>query len=68
MEYELYSAQLGFQKRTGAETAIHTHIYNAPRLKFTAILDLKAAYDLVHRKELVEVLAKELEQKHGGND
>lgn len=61
------SAQPGFRRRTGAEMAIRRHIYNAPRMEYTVLSDLKAAHDSVPKKKLVEVLAKQAKQKQGGN-
>lgn len=59
-KYEFNIPELGFQKRTGTESAIHRHVYDAVSLKYTARLDQKAAYDSVLRKKLVEELAEML--------
>lgn len=54
------SAQPGFQKRTGSETVIHRHMNNAPKLAYTAILDLNMAYTLAPREKVGDGLAKKL--------
>lgn len=44
----------------GVETASHRQIYNASRVEYTEIFDLKAAYESVLSEKLVEPLAKKL--------
>lgn len=59
-EYKFNSARLEFEKHKGAGKPIHKHTYNTSRLKDTAILGLKGAYDSVPRNRLVEVHSKKL--------
>lgn len=52
-EYRNNENQLGFQRITGTETAILRHLYLGQKLGYTAVLDLKSAYDTVPRDRLV---------------
>lgn len=57
--YKNREEQLGFQKMAGTEIAVLRHIANGEALKFTAVLDLKGAYDMVPR----DTLMKEVKQR-----
>lgn len=59
-EYTFHDTQPGFQHKTGTETAIVRHIATAKEMPYTAISDLKAAYDTIPRKTLMELLRKRL--------
>ena len=53
-QHRFHCTQLGFRERTGTETAIVRHSYNLNQgFKYTAVLDLKSAYDLVPRELLM---------------
>ncbi len=54
-EYEFRSAQLGFQKEKGTELAIVRAMEHFRKgQKCVAVLDLKGAYDLMPRQDLVD--------------
>ena len=60
-EYEFHLTQLGFRERTGTETAILRHAAStADGFKYTAILDLKSAYDSVPREKLMQKVRHKL--------
>ena len=53
-QHRFHCTQLGFREHTGTETAIVRHAYNLNQgFKYTAVLDLKSAYDLVPRDLLM---------------
>ena len=58
---QFHPTQLGFRERTGTETAIirHAHSYESG-YKFTAVLDLKSAYDSVPRDILMNRVRQKL--------
>lgn len=60
-KYTFSDCQLGFRTGTNTETAIVGHMANCKHLRWTAVLDLKSAYDSVPRKVLMEVAARRLE-------
>ena len=60
-QYQFHPTQLGFREHTGTETAIVRHAHNyGEGLKYTAVLDLKSAYDLVPRVILMERVREKL--------
>ena len=60
-QYRNHWTQLGFQEQTGTETAIIRHLSNSREgLKFSAVLDLKSAYNIVPRDKLMEIVRKKL--------
>ena len=60
-QYEFHPTQLGFREHTGTETAIVRHAYNYTQgLKYTAVLDLKSAYDRVPRDILMARVRQKL--------
>lgn len=64
--YQFNNLQLGFQEHTGVETAIIRHIAQVDKMKISAILDLKGAYDSVPRKRLMDIVKQRLPKKlHG---
>ena len=63
-QYQNHWAQLGFQEHTGTETAIIRHVANsADGLNFSAVLDLKSAYNIVPRDKLMDVVQKKLPER-----
>ena len=63
-QYRNHWTQLGFQEHTGTETAIIRHVSNsAEGLKFSAVLDLKSAYNIVPRDKLMETVRKKLPER-----
>ena len=62
-DYTFHSTQLGFREHAGTETAIVRHAYNHHAgYKFTAVLDLKSAYDSVPRGNLLHRVRQRLQQ------
>ena len=60
-QYEFHPTQLGFREHTGTETAIVRHAHNYLQgLKYTAVLDLKSAYDRVPREILMARVREKL--------
>lgn len=55
-EHRFHPYQLGFQQQGGTENAIVRHMFHAPSMSYTAVLQLKAAYDLVPRDKLMHCL------------
>lgn len=54
-EYTFHPTQLGFRENAGTETAIVRHVASTSHgFKYTAVLDLKAAYPSVPRDKLME--------------
>ena len=54
-EYQFHPTQLGFRHHTGTETAIVRHAYNLREgYKYTAVLDLTSAYNMVPRGLLMK--------------
>lgn len=59
--YEYYHSQLGFQEHTGVETSlIRTAGHHTAGLQYTAVLDLKGAYDAVPRDKVMQRVRKKL--------
>ena len=60
-QYKFHPNQLGFRENTGTETAIVRHSFHYHKgLKYTAVLDLKSAYDSVPRDILMERVRSKL--------
>lgn len=60
--YSNNANQLGFQRMVGTESALLRHIKHANALPYTAVLDLKSAYDRVRRDILMEEVTKRVPQ------
>ena len=60
-DYTFHPTQLGFRDHTGTETAIVRHAYNHhDGYRYTAVLDLKSAYDSVPRDILMRRVRRRL--------
>lgn len=61
-EYNCSDAQLGFQRKTGIETASRRHIANQKELRFSAVLDLKSGFNIVPRITLMDVVGRKVKR------
>lgn len=58
--YKFDEAQLGFQERTGTETAIIRLVARGMQMQYCAVIDVKGAYDQMPRNRLMNVLERHL--------
>lgn len=54
--YKYSDVQLGFQQITGADNAMNRHKANRWHILYTAVLDLKSAYNILLRSRLMHVV------------